>query len=402
MRSPDHRLRTLIRSGAAAVLVMLSGCATGTPGTATTSPYQAPGSTAITATELVIPKGAIGVSQDGTTIAVQTKDRVCLVPRTTPTTTGVCATLPTGSGRLLATFSPSGSQVALQQNYQLSYQGGLWIADAKTGALRKVKVVSGGAGSSADPSADGSATRSTDAGDSVASESSSATSDATTRSSSTTTSTRPGAATDAVYQLTWAATGQLIGTGPETLIVIDPQRATATVVARTTSFINWMVAGQSRVLVQLADDQELVAVDLPDGRIHAVPLSGKAGYFPIAVSPDGTHALFGPNPGLYATNVSPKLVNLDSGVVTEVPGIAEHEAIYAAAYSPDNSALALIVHEPQDGQKVRVLTMPAAGGSPHLAGTGTHPPFVVIWTTHNRLIPSQQVQPGSSAYTLHG
>lgn len=403
MHSPDHRLRTLVRGGAAAaLLVIVSGCAADTTGAATTAPYRAPASTAITATELAIPKTAIGISQDGTTIAVQTKERVCLVPRTKPTAVGVCATLPTGTGPMIASFSPSGSQVALQENYQFSFHGSLWIADSKSGALRQVKIVSGGAGSSANPSATGSAEPSTTDQDSSTGKSTPTPSDPAASSSSTATTSRPGDAKDVVYQLTWTATGQLIGAGPETLVVVDPQRATATVVARTTSLIQWLVAGQSRVLLQLGDDQQLVSIDLHDGSSRAVPLSGKAGYFPMAVSPDGTHALFGPNPSQYATNLPAKIVDLDSGTVTPVPALAAHESVFAAAYSPDSSALALIVHGEQDGKKVSVLTMPAAGGSPHQAGTGAYPPFAIIWTTQDQLIPIQQIGSGAPGYTLHG
>ena len=346
-------------------LVLLSGCAADTPGTAQTQGYRPLPAASVSAAPITLGEHTLAVSPDGTRAVVRVDRKWCVLPVATPTdpATGVCPVLPTGASVGTAAFSPDGTRVAMSEDYARTFRGRLWIVDAATGSALAAAApgAAGGVPSSGAPS------------------------------SAASSSGGLRATIERYAAFGWNGTdGALVavefgpGKGaPDVLVRVDPatgSRSPITELSGSGRFNGYLAVGggaaavgvqgssgrQTSVsVVTLADgsqrslDTELGPVLSPDATLA----------YPMAVSPDGSRVVVGALDQRGFQVLAPIVVDLASSSTTAWGGLSDTRAI-AAAFAPDGAQLALLVTTGKGpGGAVDLVISDGTAAPRRLAGT---------------------------------
>ncbi len=346
-------------------LVLLSGCAADTAGTAQTQGYRPLPTASVSASPIRLGENTLAVSPDGTRAVVRVERKWCVLPVATPTdpATGVCPVLPNGAAVGAAAFSPDGARVAMSEDYARTFRGRLWIVDAATGSAL----------AAAPPGAAG-ITQSSAASSSAASSSGGL-----------------RATTERYAAFGWNGTdGALIavefgpGKGaPDVLVRLDPATGSRTPIAELSGsgrFNGHLVVGGGAAAVGVQGPSgrqtSVAVVTLADGSQRSLDaevgpaLSPDATVaYPMAVSPDGSRVVVGSLDQRGFEVLAPIVVDLASSSATAWGGLSDALAI-AAAFAPDGAQLALLVTtDSGPGGAVDLVISDGTAAPRRLAGT---------------------------------
>lgn len=277
-------------------------------GSASIAPYQSRPADSVSARVVLAPAGLLAIAPNGTTAAVADGAHgVCFVPVGSGPAR-VCAAIEmNGKKPVTADFSPDGRTLALGQGVSVRSGGTVALVDVATGAGRPLPPAV------------------------------------------------PSGAVESVYlEMTWnRSDGHLLlisgsreSSGPRTRLVdVDPVSLVSRVIAVATGAYEFQsgyfeAGGGSAVFTVYASNQippNLVVVNMATGTRKEFGVLGPSGtqLVPLAVAPDGRHAIVGFS--TYGPSGPPLRLDLNTGTLTPIPGLTGDFAL--AAYSPDGTQL---------------------------------------------------------------
>ncbi|SDO87447.1 hypothetical protein SAMN04515671_2194 [Nakamurella panacisegetis] len=319
--------------GALALMLLIGGCTVA--GSAAIAPYVARPAGSVSAHVVPAPAGFLALAPNGTTAAVaDAAHGVCLVPVVGESDRVCAATTVTGRHPVTAMFAPDGRTVALGQGVDARGRGTVALVDVATGGVRPIPPVP------------------------------------------------PGGGTSFYVNMAWnrqdghllLISGSSDANGLSTRVVdVDPASLVPRVVAVATGPYefqsgHFVVGGDSAVFTAYRVDQippDLIVIDTATGtRREFGPLGpGGTQAVPLAVAPDGRHAVVGFS--TYGHPGPPQVLDLKTGALSPLDGVKGDYAL--AAYSPDGRQLACVTSfsvsgigtSTEAGAALRVQIVPA-------------------------------------------
>jgi WD40 repeat protein len=338
-------------------VVVLAACSSETGGTPSTASYTPLTLSSMTARTIPLPSGTLAVAPDGSVALVQTDDGWCLRDRDAgpggvtastsaaassesatsgadPAPSDRCLDLPDNARIGSAAFSPDGRHIAMAEDYIVTFQGRLWVADSTDGTVREVAPTARAGAMSSDPSL------------------------APTTTTSTTAGTRRFGNGSQYFLPTWdRETGALVvlefatvGSTEDAVVLVDPAAGRASVLATLpTRSSGQLAAGGGTVVAGTSEKGsppfDLQVIDEKGGAVRtaAGPASMATDAFsgPAAVAPDGSRVVVLGVDQRRSAPASPVVVDLSDGSSEPLPGLDEQFS-WSASYSPDGSLLAVL------------------------------------------------------------